>query len=211
MSLIIILLMKLACKLFLYTIVLFLKFICSCFIGEMVPFLTAFLIPVFLIFLFNLVIFAIIIVVVVKHNVDRNRRLGRSSMTTKEALKLLIPLTGIMFLFGLTWIFGVLTFNSEPRVSYTVQFLFAFFNAFQGFFIFLFFVVFSGESRDAWNAFFCQEKTTNSSTSNNKTITTSNKSNIDKRSINDLDSKIDPNVSHLMSFTDSDKILQNSN
>ncbi|XP_019855094.1 PREDICTED: adhesion G-protein coupled receptor G2-like [Amphimedon queenslandica] len=182
-----------------------------CFIGEMVPFVTAFLIPVFLILLFNLVVFAIIIVVVIKHNVDRNRRLGRPSMTTKEAIKMLIPLTGVMLLCGLTWIFGIFTFISEPGVSYTVQFLFAFFNAFQGFFIFLFFVIFSGESRDAWNALFCQEKKTNSSASNNKTmITASSRSNINKRFINNHDSKTPPNVSRLTSFTDTDKILQNS-
>ena len=123
----------------------------------MVPFLAAFLIPIFLILLFNLVIFVIIIIVVIKHNLKKNKRLGKS-MTTKDAIKMLIPLTGVMLLFGLTWIFGVFTFISEPGGSYTFQFLFVFFNAFQGFFIFLFFIVFSSESRDAWKAFFCREK-----------------------------------------------------
>ncbi|XP_003385399.2 PREDICTED: adhesion G-protein coupled receptor G2-like [Amphimedon queenslandica] len=128
-----------------------------CFIGELMPFLTAFLIPVFLILLFNLVIFVIIIIVVIKHNLKKNKRLGKS-MKTKDAIKMLIPLAGVMLLFGLTWIFGVFTFISEPGVSNTVQFLFIFFNAFQGFFIFLFFVIFSSESRDAWRAFFYREK-----------------------------------------------------
>ena len=149
----------------------------------MVPFLTAFLIPVFLLLLFNLVIFIIIIIVVVKHNKKKNKRLGKSSLTTKEALKMMVPLTGIMLLFGLTWVFAVFTFISEPGVSYTVQFLFAFFNAFQGFFIFLFFVIISKESRDAWMAFFCHwNKATstnaNFKTVNKKTHTTNLKSNV---------------------------------
>lgn len=123
----------------------------------MIPFLTAFLIPILLILFFNLVIFVIIIIVVIKHNLRKNKRLGKS-MTTKDAIKMLIPLAGVMLLFGLTWVFAVFTFISEPGVSNTVQFLFIFFNAFQGFFIFLFFVIFSSESRDAWKAFFCREK-----------------------------------------------------
>ena len=136
----------------------------------MVPFLTAFLIPVFLLLLFNLVIFIIIIIVVVKHNKEKNERLGKSSMTTKEVLKMMVPLTGIMLLFGLTWVFAVFTFISEPGVSYTVQFLFAFFNAFQGFFIFLFFVIISSESRDAWKAYFCHWNKATSTNANFKTV-----------------------------------------
>ena len=139
------------------------------------PFLAAFLIPIFLILLFNLVVFVIIIIVVIKHNLKKNKRLGKS-MTTKSAIKMLIPLTGVMLLFGLTWIFGVFTFISEPGVSYTVQFFFVFFNAFQGLFIFLFFVVFSSESRDAWKAFFCREKKSTSGSSN-KTVIGSNRVN----------------------------------
>ena len=145
----------------------------SCFLSQTVPFVTAFLIPIFLILLFNLVVFVIIIIVVIKHNLKKNKRLGKS-MTTKDAIKMLIPLTGVMLLFGLTWIFGVFTFISEPGVSYTVQFLFAFFNAFQGFFIFLFFIVFSSESRDAWKAFCCKKKK-GSSARNNIESRSSNK------------------------------------
>ena len=68
---------------------------------------------------------------------------------------MLLSFTGIMVLFGLTWVFAVFTFISEPGVSYTIQFFFAFFNAFQGFFIFIFFVILSSDSRAAWKSLLC--------------------------------------------------------
>ena len=155
--------MSIACKLQSVKLVYYCPYFHSCFIGDMVPFLTAFLVPVFLILLFNLIIFVIIIIVVVRHSKEKNRRLGKSSITTKEVLMMMLPLTGIMLLFGLTWVFAVFTFISEPGVSYTVQFFFAFFSAFQGFFMFLFFVIFSSESRDAWKAFLCRNEEKSSS------------------------------------------------
>ena len=59
-----------------------------------------------------------------------------------------------MILFGLTWISAAFTFISEPSVSYTVQFIFAFCNAFQGFFIFVFFILLNKEYRKTWKAHF---------------------------------------------------------
>uniref|UniRef100_A0A1X7UN04 Fibronectin type-III domain-containing protein n=1 Tax=Amphimedon queenslandica TaxID=400682 RepID=A0A1X7UN04_AMPQE len=61
----------------------------------------------------------------------------------------------ILIPFGLTWVLAIFTFITKPSVSYVIQFFFCFFNAFQGFFIFLFFIVFNSESRNAWN--FCRE------------------------------------------------------
>ena len=72
-------------------------------------------------------------------------------MTTGEAVKLLLSSVGIMCLFGLTWLFAVFTFTSDNSdVSFALQFVFSFFNAFQGFGIFLFFVVLSSDARDEW-------------------------------------------------------------
>ena len=118
-------------------------------------FLTAFLVPVLLILIFNIVMYVLILRSLVSHVVQKNKRLGKSSMTPSEAIKMLMSFTGIMVLFGLTWVFAVFTFISEPGVSYTIQFFFAFFNAFQGFFIFIFFVILSSDSRDAWRLLLC--------------------------------------------------------
>ena len=52
-----------------------------------------------------------------------------------------------MFLFGLTWVFAAFTIEDG---SVTFQILFVIFNAFQGFFIFVFFCVFSRDARELW-------------------------------------------------------------
>ena len=78
-------------------------------------------------------------------------------MTTIEAVKLLLSSIGIMCLFGLTWLFAVFIFTSQnAEVSFALQFVFAFFNVFQGFYIFLFFVVLSRDARKAWRGLFCK-------------------------------------------------------
>ena len=57
-----------------------------------------------------------------------------------------------MFLFGLTWLFGALTVTGfgGSGASTAFQILFVIFNAFQGFFIFLFLCVFSKDARESW-------------------------------------------------------------
>ena len=61
----------------------------------------------------------------------------------------MISITGVMFLFGLTWLFAILTF-SVPGLREVFQILFTIFNSFQGFFIFLFFCVFNKEALESW-------------------------------------------------------------
>lgn len=102
-----------------------------------------------------MVLFILIIRVIILHTLKKNKRLNKSPITTTEALKLVLGFSFIMFLFGLTWLSGVFTFISEPAVSYIVQFLFAFCNAFQGFFIFLYLIILSGGLRNAWKSVFC--------------------------------------------------------
>uniref|UniRef100_A0A1X7U3A4 G-protein coupled receptors family 2 profile 2 domain-containing protein n=1 Tax=Amphimedon queenslandica TaxID=400682 RepID=A0A1X7U3A4_AMPQE len=68
---------------------------------------------------------------------------------------MLISYFGVLILFGLTWLFGVFMFSTEPNISFIIQFFFAFFNTFQGFFIFFFFVVLSSDSRNAWKFLLC--------------------------------------------------------
>ena len=73
-------------------------------------------------------------------------------MKKKTAIRLVISIAGIMFLFGLTWVFGALTVTGfgSATASFAFQILFVICNAFQGFFIFLFFCVFNKDARDLW-------------------------------------------------------------
>ena len=73
-------------------------------------------------------------------------------MNKKVAIKLLVSIASVMFLFGLTWLFGAFTVIGfgDARASTAFQVLFVILNAFQGFFIFLFFCVFSRDARNSW-------------------------------------------------------------
>ena len=78
-------------------------------------------------------------------------------MTKIEAVKLLLSSVGIICLFGLTWLFAVFTFTTHnSNVSFALQFVFSFFNAFQGFGIFVFFVVLSSDAREEWRGLLCK-------------------------------------------------------
>ena len=119
------------------------------------PFLFAFLLPVFLILIFNIIMYILIIRAIIAHTIRKNKRQNRSPITKFEAVKMLVSFSGIMILFGMTWLFAVFTFITEPTISFIVQFLFAFFNTSQGFFIFVFFVFLNNESRQAWKSLLC--------------------------------------------------------
>ena len=73
-------------------------------------------------------------------------------MNMKTTVRLFIGIAKVMFLFGLTWLFGALTVTGfgDARASNAFQVLFVLCNAFQGFFIFLFFCVLSKEGRESW-------------------------------------------------------------
>ena len=119
----------------------------SYFIGDTAVFFGAFLGPIFPILIFNTVIFVIIVYVIIKHTISNAHREDDKKINPKTGLRLLISITGVMFLFGLTWLFGALTVTGA---TLAFQVLFVFSNAFQGFFIFLFFCVFSRDARELW-------------------------------------------------------------
>ena len=118
----------------------------SCFIGDRRVFFGAFLGPILAVLLFNTVMFVVVIKVVVRNTLGRMTKQNQS-INPKSAFKKLISITGIMSLFGLTWIFGALTISGA---SLPFQILFVVFNGFQGFFIFLFLCVFSMDARELW-------------------------------------------------------------
>ena len=118
----------------------------SCFISHTVVFFGAFLGPIFAILLFNFIIFVTVVLIICSHSRKKNKAKERSAKR-KSTLRTLASLTGVMVLFGLTWVFAAFTVKSAAVVF---QFLFAVFNSLQGFFIFMFFVVLSKDSRELW-------------------------------------------------------------
>ena len=123
----------------------------SCFVFDPAVFLGAFLGPIFAVLLFNIVIFIMVIRVLIKHTWSAHGN-AKEQMNKKVAIRLLVSIASVMFLFGLTWLFGAFTVVGfgDARASTAFQVLFVILNAFQGFFIFLFFCVFSRDARDAW-------------------------------------------------------------
>ena len=91
---------------------------------------------------------------------------------------MMLSYSGILILFGLTWLFAVFTFISEPNVSFIVQFFFAFCNTFQGFFIFIFFVILSSDSRNTWISLLCPRKVRKGKTSLTSTAAKTKSSNV---------------------------------
>ena len=83
-----------------------------------------------------------------RHKLDRTKE----EIKKKTVVRLVISIAGIMFLFGLTWLFGALTVTGfgSATASFAFQVLFVICNAFQGFFIFLFFCLFNKDARDLW-------------------------------------------------------------
>ena len=92
---------------------------------------------------FNMVIFVFVIVVLVRHLRKRSKDHTKKGAT----LKLMLNITGVAFLFGLTWLFGAMTFVNRQNAF---QILFALANSFQGFMIFIFFCVLNNDVRLAW-------------------------------------------------------------
>ena len=120
----------------------------SCFLSHVGAFWGAFLGPIFIIMLFNAFIFIRVIIVMVRHTKDTAARLNKP-VSNKTIIRLMISIGGVMFLFGLTWLFAVLTF-SVTGLRETFQILFVVFNSFQGLFIFLFVCVLNKEVLESW-------------------------------------------------------------
>ena len=64
---------------------------------------------------------------------------------------MMIGISGVMFLFGLTWLFAIFTFSvPKLKLRESFQILFTVFNSLQGFFIFVFFCLFHRDARNSW-------------------------------------------------------------
>ena len=126
-------------------------FLHSCFISDTIVFFVTFLAPIFALLLFNVVMFILAVRVLVIHSMKKKK-------SVKSTIKTMISIVGIMVMFGLTWLFGALTVTGfgSAAASVAFQVLFVILNAFQGFFIFLFFCVFSKDARESWLELLCR-------------------------------------------------------
>ena len=108
--------------------------------------------------LFNIVLFVGIITVLIKHVRERSLR-TKDSSNLKTIVRTSCSIFGLICLFGLTWLFAILTFDSSATgLKETFQLLFSVFNSLQGLFIFLFTCVLSSEARDGWKSLLCTRK-----------------------------------------------------
>ena len=128
--------------------------LCSCFLSHIGAILGAFLVPILLIIVVNVVIFICVTVVVIRHTITKAHHRNQS-ITKKEVLRITIGISGVLFIFGLTWSFFILTF-SVPHLRETFQILFTVFNSLQGFFIFVFIQFTEGFSH--WKSFLSCKK-----------------------------------------------------
>lgn len=132
-----------------YPILIF--FSCRCFLSHVGAFWGAFLGPVLVIMLFNTVLFVFISVVLIRHVRRKSRKV--ESAKHKVIIRTSLSIFGLMCLFGLTWLFAVLTFSASG-LREAFQVLFTVFNSLQGAFIFIFTCVLSSEAREGWKSVF---------------------------------------------------------
>ena len=126
--------------------------LCSCFISDIRVFFGAFLGPVLALVLFNMVFFVLILRVIIRHTY-RNVTDIQKKKKAQGTIKTFISIISISFMFGLQWAFGAFTIE---EASVVFQWLFVVFSTLQGFFLFLFFCVFTEEAREEWlNLFSC--------------------------------------------------------
>ena len=108
----------------------------SCFLSQFGALIGAFLVPIFVVIAINVVFFVWVIVVVSRHTKEKADRM-KQTVTNKQILRIMFSISGVLFLFGITWGFFILTF-SVSGLRETFQILFTIFNSLQGFFVFAF-------------------------------------------------------------------------
>ena len=93
-----------------------------------------------------MVVFVLVLRVLIKHCV---RKIGdmEKAKRAQGTFKTFISIVSISFMFGLQWVFGAFTI---AEASLVFQWLFVVFSTLQGFFLFLFFCVFTQDAREEW-------------------------------------------------------------
>ena len=139
------------CKFHLHsTIILCLSIInffnCRCFIGDRNVLLGTFIVPMAITILFNAIAFIVGVRILIKSARQKVVK-GISKKNARATVELVVGICVIMVLFGLGWIFGILTINEASKVF---QYFFVIFNVFQGFYFFIFICLFGKDGRNFW-------------------------------------------------------------
>ena len=120
----------------------------SCFLSHAGAFWGAFLTPILIIMVFNVNVFICVIFVLIRHVKGTTAQM-KQEIEYKKIIHLMIRIGGVMSLFGLTWLFAILTV-SVPGLREVFQILFTVSNSFQGCHIFFFLCVLNKEARESW-------------------------------------------------------------
>lgn len=112
------------------------------------PFQAAFLAPVLLILLINFIAFTLILRSLLSSGTKVTKNRKTSGLTqARRGIAILVVL-------GLTWLFGILAIKDAKLIF---QYLFCIFNSLQGLMVFLFYCVFSKETRRKWRSLFSRK------------------------------------------------------
>lgn len=116
----------------------------SCWLSVQKGTIWSFVVPVLLIAVANSIILGMVVKEILRlnHPTTTENTKYQSARSGVQSAVVLLPLLGI------TWLFGILTFNSD---TLAFQYLFAIFNSLQGFFIFLFHCLLNSEVRRVFN------------------------------------------------------------
>ncbi|XP_052814005.1 adhesion G-protein coupled receptor G6-like [Mya arenaria] len=122
------------------------------------PLLYAFIIPIAVVILANLIVFTLVMCNLLRRNTNTMKsnqsELKMASLHFQAAVSIFVIL-------GLSWVFGFLTVD-DTRIVF--HYLFAIFNAFQGLFIFLLFTLREKKIRNAWRKLCCPKSVYKSTT-----------------------------------------------
>ncbi|KAK3607732.1 hypothetical protein CHS0354_040642 [Potamilus streckersoni] len=125
---------------------------------QLYPLYWAFILPIGLILVANFIVFVLVIVNLCR----RPRGMQVNQSDHKIAVMNLQAGLAVFVLLGLTWVFGFLAVE-DARVA--LMYVFAFLNAFQGFFVFLLFTAREKQVRQSWARLCCKKKSDVTSTS----------------------------------------------
>ena len=105
-----------------------------------------FLVPIAAVMFFNLAMTAAAIRIILKQSMKKYIQGGEKNIK-KLFFKSIISITWLIVLFGLGWLFGVLTIR---EASTAFKYLFVIFNGFQGLYFFVFTCLLQKEARNFW-------------------------------------------------------------
>ena len=111
------------------------------------PFYFGFLLPFAVIYIFNWVMFVVIMASLCRHSI---KTAGQKDNKSVVARYLFIAMV-LSLLFGLGWVFGLIGTSSLPQgVSIPAQYLFGIFIGLQGVLVFILHAIRSPDSREEW-------------------------------------------------------------